>query len=88
MGTTLVHDEKPLGFYTRKLSGTQRNYTVGEKDLLGIIKGLKAFAGIMHWRLLLEEYNSKVKHIADANNDGVDTLSRLDLTDKADDPKV
>ena len=33
--------------YTRKLSGTQPNYTVGEKELLGIVKGLKAFAGVI-----------------------------------------
>ena len=43
---TLVQNGKPLGFYTRKLSDTQVNYTVGEKELLGIVEGLKAFAGV------------------------------------------
>ena len=33
LGTTLVQDVKPLGFYTRKLSDTQINYIVGEKEL-------------------------------------------------------
>ena len=47
LGATLVQDGKPLGFYTRKLSDTQVNYTVGEKELLGIVEGLKAFAGVI-----------------------------------------
>jgi hypothetical protein len=47
LGATLVQDGKPLGFYTRKLSDPQLNYTVGEKELLGIVEGLKAFAGVI-----------------------------------------
>ena len=37
LGATLVQDGKPLGFYTRKLNSVQLNYTVGEKEILGII---------------------------------------------------
>ena len=47
LGETLVQDEKPLGFYTRKLNSAQLNYTVGEKKLLGIIEGFKAFEGMI-----------------------------------------
>ena len=47
LGSTLVQDGKPLGFYTRKLNKAQRSYTVGEKELLGIVKGLKAFSGVI-----------------------------------------
>ena len=47
LGATLVQDGKPLGFYTRKLNAAQLNYTVWEKELLGIVKGLKAFEGIV-----------------------------------------
>ena len=39
----------------------------------------------MRWRLLLEEYNPKVVHVAGVNIDAADPLSRLNLTDKADD---
>ena len=47
MGTMLVQDGRPLGFYTRKFSDPQLNHTVGEKELLGIVEGLKAFAGVI-----------------------------------------
>ena len=41
LGATLVQDGKPIGFYTRKLNSAQQNYTVGEKELLGIVEPLK-----------------------------------------------
>jgi hypothetical protein len=47
LGATLVQDGKPLGFYTRKLNSAQLNYTVGEKELLGIVEGLKTFKGVI-----------------------------------------
>ena len=47
LGAMLVQDGRPLGFYTRKLSDPQLNYTVGEKGPLGIVEGLKAFAGVI-----------------------------------------
>ena len=51
LGATLVQEHegsfRPLGFYTRKLNSAQLNYTVGEKELLGIVEGLKAFEGMI-----------------------------------------
>ena len=47
LGATVVQDGKPLGFYTRKLNAAQKNYTVGERELLGIVEGMKAFEGIL-----------------------------------------
>ena len=47
LGATLVQEGRPLGFYTRKLNNAQRSYTVGEKELLGIVEGMKAFNGII-----------------------------------------
>ena len=47
LGATVVQEGKPLGFYTRKLNPAQKNYTVGERELLGIVEGLKAFEGIL-----------------------------------------
>ena len=39
-------------------------------------------------RLLLEKYNPKVVHIKGVDNNTADVLSRLNLTDKADDLRV
>ena len=108
LGSILVQDGKPLRFYTRKLNKAQQSYTVGEKELLRIIEGLKTFSGVIRgqdltvhtdhlnllynklphqrmtrWRLLLEEYHSKLVHISGVDNNAVDALSRLDITDKA-----
>ena len=47
LGATLVQEGKPIGFYTRKLNSAQQNFTVGEKELLGIVEGFKAFEGIL-----------------------------------------
>jgi hypothetical protein len=47
LSATLVQDGRPLGFYTRKLNGPQLNYKVREKELLGIVEGVKAFEGII-----------------------------------------
>ena len=47
LGATLVQDGRPLGFYTRKMTTAQLNYTVGEKGLLGIVESMKAFEGMI-----------------------------------------
>ena len=47
LGTTLVQNGKPLGFYTWRLNSFQLNYTVCEKELLGVIEGFKAFKGMI-----------------------------------------
>ncbi len=110
LGATLVQEGKPLGFYTRKLNSAQLNYTVGKKELLGIVEGFKAFEGILRgayvtvhtnhlnllykklpsqrmirWRLLLEEFHPRVKHVAGVDNAAADALSRLNMCPKQDD---
>ena len=107
LGATLVQKGKPLGFYTRKMNAAQLNYTVGEKELLGIVEGMKAFEGMikgynitihtdhlnllykklpnqrmLRWRLLLEDFNPTVKHIAGEKNLSADALLRLEMTHK------
>ena len=60
-GATLVQDMKPLRFYTRKPSLIQIKYMVGEKVLLGIVEGLKAFAGVNCRQDLTVHTNYQVK---------------------------
>ena len=47
LGALLVQEGKHIGFYTRKLNSAQIIYSVGEKELLGIVEGFKAFKGIL-----------------------------------------
>ena len=47
LNETLLQEGWPLGFYTQKLNQAQLDYTMGEKELLGIIVGIKAFEGII-----------------------------------------
>ena len=42
LGAVISKDRKPLAYYTCKLNPAQKNYTVGEKELLVIVEGLKA----------------------------------------------
>ena len=37
---------------------------------------------------MLEEYHPKVVHISDVDTNVADALSKLDITDKANDPRV
>ena len=45
-GTVISQDGKSLAYYTRKLNPAQKNYAVGEKELLGIVESLKAFKNV------------------------------------------
>ena len=47
LGAVISQNGKPLAFYSRKLSGAQRNYTTTEQELLSIIETLKEFRNIL-----------------------------------------
>ena len=47
LGSVIMQDDKPLAFYSRKLNKHQRNYTVGEQELLSIVETLKEFHNIL-----------------------------------------
>ncbi|MGH3055234.1 MAG: RNase H-like domain-containing protein, partial [Gaiellaceae bacterium] len=47
LGSVIMQDEKPIAFYSRKLTPTQRRYTVMERELLSIIETLKEYRGIL-----------------------------------------
>ena len=40
-GAVVIYKDKPIDFYSRKLTDTQKSYKITEKELLCIIKTLK-----------------------------------------------
>ena len=53
LGAVIMQEGKPLAFYSRKLNKAQRNYTVGEQELLSIVETLKEFRNILFGQNLI-----------------------------------
>lgn len=47
LGAVITQEGKPLAFYSRKLTKSQRNYTTTEKELLSIVETVKEFRNIL-----------------------------------------
>ena len=43
LGAVIIQEGKPIGFYSRKHTGTPKRYMVIEKELLRIVKTLGVF---------------------------------------------
>jgi hypothetical protein len=47
LGAVITQDNRPIAFFSRKLSDTQRKYSVTKIKLLAIVKTLKEFKGML-----------------------------------------
>jgi hypothetical protein len=47
LGAVITQDNRPIVFFSRKLSETQQKYSVTETELLAIVEALKEFKGML-----------------------------------------
>jgi hypothetical protein len=55
LGAVITQDNRPIAFFSRKLSGAQPKYTVTKLELLAIVETLKKFKGML-WGQRLNLY--------------------------------
>ena len=48
IGNVLLQRGRPIAYYSYKMTSAERNYPIGEQELLGVVKSLE------HWRCYLE----------------------------------
>jgi len=47
LGAVIVQNNRPIAFFSRKLTGTQTKYSITELELLSIVETLKEFRGML-----------------------------------------
>ena len=50
MATVITQQNRPIVFFSRKLSTTQQKYSVTEIELVAIVETLKEFKGMLWWQ--------------------------------------
>ncbi len=47
LGAVITQEDRPIAFFSRKLSGAQSKYTITKLELLAIVETLKEFNGML-----------------------------------------
>ncbi|GJR70042.1 reverse transcriptase domain-containing protein [Tanacetum coccineum] len=75
----------PIYFASKTLNPTQQKYTVTEKELMAV---QDAKPRLIHWILLLQEFDIKIKDKKGTSNDAADHLSRIENDETSDDSDI
>ena len=65
LGAVITQSNRPLAFFSRKLSKTQQKYSVTEQELLAIVETLKEFKGML-WGQTITVYTDHKNLMQDA----------------------
>ena len=65
MGAVITQGNRPIAFFSRKLSTTQQKYSVTEIELLAIVETLKEFKGML-WGQHIKVYTDHKNLLTDA----------------------
>jgi hypothetical protein len=65
LGTVITQDNRPIAFFSWKLSNTQRKYSVTKIELLAIVKTLKEFKGML-WGQNIKVFTDHANLLRDA----------------------
>ncbi len=65
LGAVITQNNRPIAFFSRKLSKTQQKYSVTEIELLAIVETLKEFKGML-WRQDIKVYTDHKNLTRDA----------------------
>jgi hypothetical protein len=78
LGSVITQKNRPLAFFSRKLSDTQKRYSVTEIELLAIVETLKEFKGML-WGQRIIVYTDHKNLIYDALGSTSDRVFRWRL---------
>ncbi len=65
LGAVIIQDNRPIAFFSRKLSDTQCKYSVTEIELLAIVETLKEFKGML-WGQQIKVFTDHANLMRDA----------------------
>ncbi len=65
LGAVITQENRPIVFFSWKLSTTQRKYSITKNELLAIVKTLKEFKGML-WGQYIKVYTDHANLIRDA----------------------
>ena len=64
LGAVIIHNNKHIALFSRRISNTQHNYTTTDKELLAIVELLKQFRGIIiGYEINVFSYHKKLVYV-------------------------